>query len=94
MIDCSNYHVNFNHAGNENIIHANETIKETSLGSLVNNYKNDCPIFSVSLRSEIDSYSDSVNKNTEFSDYSYVFPEELPKGLLPKRTNEEFEIKL
>ena len=35
-VDCSNYHVNFKHAGNEYMIHANETIKETSLGSRMN----------------------------------------------------------
>ncbi len=97
-IDCSNKHVNFKHAGEKYIIHDNETIKETSLGSLVNDCKNGCLIFSVLLRNEIDSYSDSVNKNSKvsavLSEYSDVFHDELPKGLHPKRTDEEFEVEL
>ncbi len=78
-IDCSNNHVNFAHAGNKYIIHAKETIKETSLGSLVNEYKDECSIFFVLLRNEIDNYSDIVNKNAEFSavlsEYAVVFPD-------------------
>ena len=97
-IDCSDNYVNFTHAGNEYIIHDDETIKETSLGSLVNGYKYECPIFSVLLRNENLNYSNCVNKNAWFStvlwEYSDVSPEELPKELPPKRTNEDFEIEL
>ncbi len=97
-IDCSNNHVNFKHAGNKCITLANETIKETPLGSLVNDYKNECPIFSVLLRNENGNYSDSVNKSDEFSgvlsEYSDVFRKELPKGPPPKRSDEDFEIEL
>ncbi len=96
--DCSNIHVHFNHAGHQYIIHANETIEETSLGSLVNDYKNGCPMFSVLLRSENDNNSDNVNREAEFSavlsEYTDVFPEEFPKDLLPRRTSEYFDIKL
>ncbi len=97
-IDCYDNHVNFAHAGNKYIVHAKENIKETSLGSLVNEYKDECFIFFVLLRNENDNYSGIVNKNPEFwaglSEYAIVFPEELPKKLPPKRTNEEFQIEL
>ncbi len=39
-IDRSNNHVHFNHAGHKYIIYSNETITKTSLGSLVNDYRN------------------------------------------------------
>ena len=78
------------------MIQANETIEKTSLGSIVNDYNNRCPMFAFLLRNENDNYSDSVNKNAEISavlsEYTDVFPDELPKGLLPKRTNEDFRI--
>ena len=55
-------------------------------------------MFSVLLRRENDNNSESVNRNAEFSavlsEYTDVFPEELPKGHPPKRTNEDFEIGL
>ncbi len=97
-IDCYDDHVSFEHAGNKYIIHAEENIKETSLVSLVNGYKNACPIFSVLLRNGNVNHSDCVNKNAEFSailsENSDVFPEELPKEFPPKRTSEDFEIEL
>ncbi len=97
-IYCSNDHVSFKHAGDKYIIHANETIKETSLGSPVNDYKNGCPVSSVLLRNDNDSYNARVKKNAEFSivlsKYTDPFPGELPKGIPPKRTNEDFEIEL
>ncbi len=90
-IDCSKNNVNFEYAGNKYIIHTKETIKETSLGSLVNDYKNESPIFSVLLRNENVHYCGCVNKNAEFSavlsEYSGVLPEELPKVLPPKRNS-------
>ncbi len=74
-----------------------ETIEDASLRSLVNDYKNGCPMFSGLLRND-NGYSDSVNKNAEFSvvrsEFSDVFAKELPKGLPPNQPNEEFEIEL
>ncbi len=94
--DCSNNDVPFNHAVHQYIIHANETIKESSLESLVNDYKNGCPMFSVLLRNENENNSHRVYRNAEFSavlsEYTDVFPEELPKGLRPKRANEDLEM--
>ena len=56
------------------------------------------PYFSVLLRNDNDSYNVSANKNAEFSavlsECTDVFPEELPKDLHPKWTNEGFEIEL
>ncbi len=72
-IHYSNNYVNFKHAGNEYIIHANKTIKETFLGSLMNDYKNGCPIFSILLRNETDNYSDSMNKKSSVGNAIWVF---------------------
>ncbi len=80
--DCSNSHVNFEHAGNKCIIHANETIKETSLGSLVNGYKNGCPMLSILLRNDNDSYNVSVNKNAGFSQFFQSIPTYFRKNYL------------
>ncbi len=64
----------------------------------MNDYKNGSPMFSVLLRNENGNNSDSVDRNAEFSavlsEYTDIFPEELSKGLPPKRTNKDFEIEL
>ncbi len=70
----------------------------TSSGSLLNDWKNGCPLYSVLLRNENDNNSDNVNRDAEFSavlsEYTGVFPEELPKDLPPRRTSEYFDIEL
>ena len=78
-VDYANNYMYFKHAGDDYIIHANETTEEASLGSLVNDYKNGCSMFVVSLRNENGCSNESVNRNAEFSavlpEYADVFPQ-------------------
>ena len=67
----------------------------TSSGSLLNDWKNGCPLYSVLLRNENDNNRDNINRNAEFSavlsEYTDAFPEELPKS--PPNEGLEIEFK-
>ncbi len=46
---CAKNYFYFKYAGNDHMMHANGSIEKESLGSLVINYKNWCPVFFVLL---------------------------------------------
>ncbi len=64
-IDCSNNYVHFKYAGNKCMIHATETMEDTSLGSRVKGWRNGCPMFSVLIYDVNRNSTDDVKRNTE-----------------------------
>lgn len=69
------------------------------MGFLFNDFEMDLPIYSVLLWNNINDNKTGYSiQNTEITaglyEYPDVLPEQLSRGLLPKRTVEEFQIQL
>lgn len=95
-IDCSSNTIEFMHKKDTYWVRANEYFQQTSLNSIVRDFNMGCPMFSVLLRS---STSEPEVKNHGeiskiLSEYTDVFPDELPKGLPPQRIQGDFRIEL
>ena len=97
-IDCENSHIPFSHEGIEYLTLVNESIQPVSASALMNDYNKGCQLFSVILRNKPVSNDSDVKNQEDISsvldDNMDVFPEDLPKGLPPKRTETDFKIEL
>ena len=97
-IDYGNNHVSFQHECTKYFILANGIIEPISASALMNDYNKGFQMYSVILHNESDSKNSNVNNHEDISsvlnEYVDLFPEDLPKGLLPKRTETDFQIEL
>ena len=67
-IDCSNNQICFRYRGSDHVLHAIKAIEETSLGSLVNDYKKGFPMYSVLLHNQAGNISrGSTAQNTDIT---------------------------
>ena len=89
-IDHANNHISLSHEGIECSILANESITPVSDSTIINNYNKVFQMFSVIRLNELVSNDSDVRNYEDVSsvleDHMDVFPEDLPKGLPPKRT--------
>ena len=96
-IDCSNNTIQFEYMKEQYYITARDSIEQISVNAMMNDFNNGYPMFSVVMH-DVENNDKELKNHEDISrvlqEYIDVFPEELPKGLPPKRASEDFKIVL